>query len=156
VKRPFILTIVAIVIVVMAIVALVFVTQWKGQSHAPVVDLVSGNGTVLHMNVEVADSPGEWTYGLMNRASLPYDAGMIFIFGEDGPRCFYMKDTLIPLDMIFIDSNLTIIDIHENATPLSEDLIFSSGPCRYVLEVNGGLCGASDINIGDKVTILLD
>jgi uncharacterized protein len=154
VKWPIILTLVAIAIVIMAIGALVFVTQWKEQSHAPVVDLVSGNGTVLHIAVEVADSPGEWEQGLMNRTYMPQDAGMIFIFGNDEPRYFWMENTLIPLDMVFIASNLTIIDIHENATPLSRDIIASSGPCRYVLEVNGGLCAADGIDIGDR--ILLD
>jgi uncharacterized membrane protein (UPF0127 family) len=58
--------------------------------------------------------------------------------------------------MIFIASDLTIIDIHENATPLSQDLIASSGPCRYVLEVNGGLCAADGIDIGDRVTLDLN
>jgi uncharacterized protein len=155
-KRPIIVTIVAIAIVVLAIGALVFVTQWKGQPHMPVVNLVSGNGTVLHMNVEVADSPGELEHGLMNRTSMPQDAGMIFIFGDDERRYFWMENTLIPLDMIFIDSDLMIIDIHENATPLSQDLIASSGPCRYVLEVNGGLCAADGIDIGDRITLDLD
>jgi uncharacterized membrane protein (UPF0127 family) len=156
VKRPFIVTIVAIVIVVLAIGALVFVTQLKGISHTPMVDLVRGDGTVIRLDVEVADSPGEWEHGLMNRTSLPQDAGMIFNFGDDEPRYFWMENTLIPLDMIFIASNLTIIDIHENATPLSRDVIGSSGPCRYVLEVNGGLCATDDIDIGDRVTLDLD
>ena len=155
-KRPIIVTIAAIAIVVLAIGGLVFVTQWKGQPHVPAVDLVSGNGTVLHMNVEVADSPGEQRLGLMNRTSMPQDAGMIFVFGNDEPRYFWMENTLIPLDLIFIASDLTIIDIHENATPLSQDLIASSGPCRYVLEVNGGLCAADDIRIGDHVTLDLN
>ena len=152
-KRPIIVTIVAIAIVVLAIVALVFVTQWKGQPHTPVVDLVSGNGTLLRIDVEIADTPGEREHGLMERTTLPQYAGMIFIFNDDEPRYFYMKNTLIPLDMIFIDSNLTIIDIHENATPLCEDIIASSGPCRYVLEVNGGLCASDGIDIGDRVLL---
>lgn len=117
------------------------------------VDLTAGNGTVLHMNVEVASSPGEWAHGLMDRASLPQDAGMLFVFDDYAPRSFWMKDTLIPLDMIFIDDNTTIIDIHRNATPLSEDPIISSGPCRYVLEVNGGFCGAEGIAIGDRIAL---
>jgi uncharacterized protein len=152
VKRPIILTIVAIAIVVLAIGALIFVTQWKGQSHGPLVNLIAGNGTVLRMDVEVADTQGEWEHGLMNRTSLPEDAGMLFIFRNDEPRYFWMDNTLIPLDMLFIANNLTIIDIHENATPMSRDVIGSSGPCRYVLEVNGGLCAADDIDIGDRVT----
>ena len=150
----------AIAIVVMAIGGLILVTQLKGQDNgqdnAPGVDLVSGNGTVTHMDVEIADTPAEWEHGLMNRSAMPEDAGMLFVFGNDAPRYFWMENTLIPLDMIFIAKNLTIIDIHENATPLSRDVIASSGPCRYVLEVNGGLCAADDIDIGDRVTLDLD
>ncbi len=137
----------------LAIGALIYVTQWKGQSHTPVVDLTAGNGTVLHMDVEVADTPDEWEHGLMNRTSMPEDAGMLFIFGNDEPRYFWMDNTLIPLDMLFITKDLTIIDIHENATPMSRDIIGSSGPCRYVLEVNGGFCAAEDIDIGDRIAL---
>lgn len=155
-KRPIIVMLVAIAIVVLAIGALAFVAPWKGQPHAPAIGLVCGNGTVLQMGVEVADSPDEWAQGLMNRTSLPQDTGMIFIFGNDEPRYFWMDNTLIPLDMIFIASNLTIIDIHENATPLSRDIIGSSGPCRYVLEVNGGLCALDGIAIGDRIKLDLN
>jgi uncharacterized protein len=153
VKRPFIVTIVAIALVILAIGALVYIIQLKDQSHTPLVDLTAGNGTLLHMNVEVADTPGEWEYGLMNRTSMPWDVGMLFIFGNDEPRYFWMDNTLIPLDMLFITKDLTIIDIHENATPMSRDVIGSSGPCRYVLEVNGGLCAAEGIDIGDRIAL---
>jgi hypothetical protein len=156
-KRPIIVTIVAIAIVVLAIGALVFVTHWKGQPHSPVVDLVSGNSTVLRMNVEIADTSEERAQGLMNRSSLARNAGMLFIFDSDWYLpAFWMENTLIPLDMIFIAGNLTIVDIYENATPLSRDMIVPSGPCRYVLEVNGGLCAADDIDIGDRVTLDLN
>jgi uncharacterized protein len=158
VNRLFILAISAIALIVLSMSALVFLTQGKGPVtvHASQVDLVCGNGTVLPMGVEVADTPAEWEHGLMNRSSMPGDAGMLFVFGNDAPRYFWMENTLIPLDMIFIAANLTIIDIHENATPLSLDVIASSGPCRYVLEVNGGLCAADDVAIGDRVTLDID
>ncbi len=150
----------ATLIILLAIVALALVVDWKGSSTNPlgtpmsnssVVDLMIDNGEAMHINVEIADSPDEWRYGLMNRASLPQDAGMLFVFEDDEPRYFWMDNTLIPLDMIFIASDLTIINIHENATPLSRDIIASSGPCRYVLEVNGGLCAANGIDVGDHV-----
>lgn len=155
-KRPLIIAIVAIATVVLAIGTLIYVTQWQessGSSQTPVVDLTAGNGTVLHMNVEIADTPGKQEHGLMNRTSMPEDAGMLFVFGNDEPRYFWMENTLIPLDMLFITKDLTIIDIHENARPMSRDIIASAGPCRYVLEVNGGLCAADDIAIGDRVTL---
>jgi uncharacterized membrane protein (UPF0127 family) len=155
VNRLFIVSILGIAIIVLALGALVFVTQQQ-PSHAPTVDLDCGNGTILRISVEVADTPGEQKHGLMNRTSLPRDAGMLFVFNNDDSRYFWMDNTLIPLDMIFIASNLTIIDIHENAMPLSRDIIASSGPCRYVLEINGGLCAANGINVGDRVAMDLD
>jgi uncharacterized protein len=174
VKRPLIVTIVAIALVVLAIGAFIYSIQWNGHSytpvfnltagndtvvhmnvdsHTPVVNLTAGNGTVFHMNIEVADTPDEWENGLMNRTSMPWYAGMLFVFKDDEPRYFWMDNTLIPLDMLFITKDLTIIGIHENATPLSRDIIASSGPCRYVLEVNGGFCADEDIDIGDRITL---
>lgn len=157
VKRLFIVGIAALIVILLALGTLFF-TQHEQSPAAPEtshVDLISGNGTV-RMNVEVADSPGEWASGLMNRTSMPQDAGMIFIFGNEAPRYFWMENTLIPLDMIFIASNLTIIDIHENAVPLCEDIIASSVPCKYVLEINGGLCAESGIEVGDRVALDLN
>ena len=154
----------AIAVVVIAIGALIYVAQpgpgpgpgGKNATvtpHPPVVDLVNGNGSVLRMDVEIADTPAEQNTGLMNRSSLAEDAGMLFVWDRDVRYDFWMENTLIPLDMIFIASNLTIIDIHENAVPLSTDHISSSLPYRYVLEVNGGLCAADDIDIGDRVAL---
>jgi uncharacterized membrane protein (UPF0127 family) len=168
VNRKSVITFVVIAIIVLATGALVLAAQWKGHDtelsvnnntvtiDLPVVDLLCDNGSVIRLDVEVADSPDEWTHGLMDRTSLPEDAGMLFVFDDVVQRCFWMQDTLIPLDMIFIADNLTIIDIHRNATPLSEEHIYSSGPCRYVLEVNGGLCEADGIEIGDRVTLDID
>jgi uncharacterized membrane protein (UPF0127 family) len=168
VNRLFIVSILAIAIIVLALGALVYVTQWNGHEadlpgkdntetpHVPVVDMVCDNGTVMRMDIEIAETPDEQKTGLMNRTSLAEYAGMLFVFDDDDRRYFWMENTLIPLDMIFIASNLTIIDIHENATPMSQDIIASSGACRYVLEVNGGLCAANGIDIGDRVTLDLN
>jgi len=64
-----------------------------------------------------------------------------------------MKNTPLPLDMIFVDSGLTIVDINHNATPYSESIFTSAEPCRYVVEVNGGYCEANGIAVGDKIKI---
>jgi uncharacterized membrane protein (UPF0127 family) len=156
VKRLFIVGIAALIVILLALGALFF-TQPEQSPAAPETShvVLIGNGTV-RMNVEIADTPGEWASGLMNRTSMPQDAGMIFIFGNEAPRYFWMENTLIPLDMIFIASNLTIIDIHENAVPLCEDIIASSGPCKYVLEINGGQCAESGIEVGDRVALDLN
>ncbi|CAJ38261.1 DUF192 domain-containing protein [Methanocella arvoryzae] len=104
--------------------------------------------------VEIADEPDEHARGLMNRTMLDADSGMLFIFEGNEPHSFWMENTLIPLDMIFIDQEGTIINIHENATPLSRDIIESAGPCKYVLEVNGGTCERKNIRAGDSIDII--
>ena len=104
--------------------------------------------------VEIADEPDEHATGLMNRTLLDADSGMLFIFEGSEPHSFWMKNTLIPLDMIFIDQEGIIINIHENATPLSRDIIESAGPCKYVLEVNGGTCEKKNIRAGDSMIIV--
>ncbi len=121
--------------------------------HNVSLKITSNDGSIHNFYVEMALTPEEHARGLMNRTSVPADAGMLFDFGDTEVRRFWMENTLIPLDMVFIDQNGKIIDIHENATPLSRDTITSSGPCRYVLEVNGGICRSDNICIGDKVTV---
>lgn len=117
------------------------------------VHIIRADDREIAVQAEIADTIEERSYGLMNRASLEEDAGMIFIFEEAGPHSFWMKNTLIPLDMIFIAENMTIVDIHKNATPLSEEPIIPCADCKYVLEVNGGFCDKNGITIGDKVEI---
>ncbi len=109
----------------------------------------------IEINVEVADTNEEMIKGLMFREELCENCGMLFIFDDSNYRSFWMKNTLIPLDIIFIDENFEIMDI-KYAVPCYED------PCRtydskekskYVLEVNEGFTANNSINIGDKVEI---
>jgi uncharacterized membrane protein (UPF0127 family) len=152
------LTITAIVVmafIVLAIAALIYVPQQRAGSatlKTQKVDLINDSGTV-RLDVEVADNEATREHGLMNRTSLATDAGMLFVFDSDWKWSFWMDNTLIPLDMIFVAGNLTIVDIHENAKPMSRDVIVPSAPCRYVLEVNGGLCKAEGINVGDHIKL---
>lgn len=104
----------------------------------------------VKIDAEVADTPSERSAGLMNRKFLASDSGMLFVFDEEGERNFWMKNTLIPLDMIFLDKNKEITAIIENATPCYEEpcpLYSSRG--MYVIEVNGGFVGKHNINVGD-------
>jgi len=101
--------------------------------------------------VEVADSEGEREQGLMNRKSLPADHGMIFVFPRSQPVQFWMKNTFIPLDMIFVDEKGAIAGIKANAKPLSEDIISSPESVRYVIELNGGEAARIKAERGDKV-----
>jgi uncharacterized protein len=101
--------------------------------------------------VEVATTKQQQEQGLMFRRSLPANAGMLFDFGSTRPAAFWMKNTLIPLDMLFIAADGRIADIHERAVPLSEATIYSKVPVRAVLELNGGTVDRLGIHLGDVV-----
>jgi uncharacterized protein len=101
--------------------------------------------------VELAVSPEQQRQGLMFRRSLPADGGMLFDFGDTRPAAFWMRNTLIPLDMLFIAADGRIADIHERAVPLSDVTIESRVPVRGVLELNGGTVSRLGIRLGDLV-----
>ena len=107
-----------------------------------------GEATVT---AEVATTPSEIARGLMYRDHLPYDAGMLFLMGQDAVWSFYMRNTFIPLDMIFITRDLTVAGVVANAQPCTETLRSIHKPSSYVLEVNGGWAGAHQITAGAKV-----
>ena len=95
------------------------------------------------ITTEEAVSPAEVAKGLMYRATLPEEQGMIFIFKKDKPLYFWMKNVIINLDIIFLDKDLVIRKIHHVATPCNKPpcKIYKSGfPARYALEVSGGFC----------------
>jgi uncharacterized protein len=112
---------------------------------------IVASGGRYHFNIEMAVSPGQMEQGLMYRRTLPADAGMLFDYGRTQPVSFWMKNTLIPLDMIFIKADGTIAGIHERATPLSLEPIPGPAPVRAVLEVNGGTAARLGIKPGDQV-----
>jgi uncharacterized membrane protein (UPF0127 family) len=118
-----------------------------------IVQLISGSGSSTQIRAEIARSSEEINTGLMYRTSLPADRGMLFVFSGDGMHSFHMENTYIPLDMVFITSDNKIVNIYANAQPLSTNWIPSGSPCHYVLEVNGGVCAANNIKVGDTVSI---
>lgn len=103
------------------------------------------------VQIEVADTPDEREHGLMDRQSMPADAGMLFDFGLDRPVTMWMKNTYIPLDMVFMDAEGIVRHIAVNAQPLSLDMIESGGPVRYVLELNGGAAARYGLKVGDRL-----
>ena len=109
------------------------------------------------LKVELAQAPGEKAKGLMYRAELPEDSGMLFVFDRDAPRAFWMKNTLIPLDMIFINSQMKVVEVKSKVPPCREDPCpsYPSEPAMYVLEINGGLAERKGIVVGDTVTLKL-
>ncbi|MEJ2377923.1 MAG: DUF192 domain-containing protein [Pseudolabrys sp.] len=102
-------------------------------------------------SVELADTPAARAKGLMLRKKLPDGQGMLFDFHQQQNVSFWMKNTLIPLDMIFIRGDGVISHIAENTKPLSTRLIPSDGPVLAVLEVSGGTCRRLGIAPGDRV-----
>jgi uncharacterized protein len=102
-------------------------------------------------SVEVATTPEQMEQGLMFRKSLAPDAGMIFDFKTPQPAMMWMKNTLIPLDMLFVDAQGRIVNIHERAVPGSLETIGSGAPVRAVIELNGGTASRLGIKPGDRV-----
>jgi uncharacterized membrane protein (UPF0127 family) len=106
---------------------------------------------IKKIDIEIADNYYERAIGLMYRRSMPDTAGMLFVFEQSKPQSFYMKNTYIPLDIIFVDENKQIVTIHKNTKPLSDNRIPSYRDSMYVLEVNAGFCDKYGINIGDYI-----
>jgi uncharacterized membrane protein (UPF0127 family) len=113
-------------------------------------EIATARGTVK-FEVELADSPAEQQQGLMWRGSMPADHGMIFDFGQADARSFWMKNTYIPLDIIFIRDDGRILSVAQNTTPLSEAPVPSFGAARAVLEINAGLSEKLGIAPGNRV-----
>ena len=121
--------------------------------HAKVepLDIVNAAGKVVHLKVEVVDTDATRECGLMFRKSLAPDGGMLFDFKTVQQVSFWMKNTLIPLDMLFIDKNGRIVNIYRQARPQNLDPIPSDEPVLGVLEISGGRAQDLDISPGDKV-----
>ncbi|MGI9010834.1 MAG: DUF192 domain-containing protein [Nitrososphaeraceae archaeon] len=106
--------------------------------------------------IEIANDPYEIQKGLMFRKSLEWNNGMLFVYGDERYRSFWMKNTNIPLDIIFVDKNFKIVDIKKNAKPCLSykcPSYPSKAPANYVLEVNGDFVNKNKIQIGDKLII---
>lgn len=104
-----------------------------------------------HFFVEMADNDDRRMLGLMHRRQMAADAGMLFDFKRDAPVAMWMRNTLIPLDMLFADHGGIVRHIHERAVPLSEAIISSDGAIRAVLEVNGGTVSRLGLKVGDRM-----
>jgi uncharacterized membrane protein (UPF0127 family) len=117
----------------------------------PEVTIAAQNGREFTFLVEVADGPAKRELGLMYRRDLPADRGMIFLFPQEAEQTFWMKNTPIPLDMIFIDSQHRIVGIVEQAAPFSLEPRSVGRPSQFVLEINGGLSRRYGIKAGDPV-----
>ena len=138
---------------VLAAVRLTGVLIWLAAGMAaaacrPDVVELRGSASVSRFAVEVADDPAERATGLMNRPGLASSAGMLFVYETPQHARFWMRDTLIPLDMIFADQTGLVTRVHENAIPLDETGIDGGPEVKLVLEINGGLARALGIGPG--------
>lgn len=113
---------------------------------------VLSGGATHAFQVEIADDEQERETGLMNRDSLPVGQGMLFLFPDARERAFWMKNTHIPLDIIYISKSGEVISIQKNTMPMNETPLHSFGPAAAVLEINGGQADALGIKPGDRIT----
>lgn len=113
--------------------------------------IVTRDGTRHTFNVEMALTAEQQTIGEMFRTAVPVDGGMLFDWGTPRPSIMWMKNTLIPLDMVFINADGTIRSIAENTVPHSLAAVDSRGPVRATLELAGGTTARLNIRVGDKV-----
>ena len=102
-------------------------------------------------DIELALTPQQMAQGLMYRRTLAADAGMLFDYGDPQPIAMWMKNTFIPLDMIFVAKDGKVVDFHERAVPMSLDTIESKIPAKAVIEVNAGTVARLGVQVGDTV-----
>ena len=101
---------------------------------------------------EISESDFDVQTGLMYRDSMKKNEGMLFIFDDEKERYFYMKNTKIPLDLIYVNSKKKIVSFQKNAQPFDESSLPSNAKAKYVLEINAGLIENLPLTIGDSIT----
>ncbi|MEM9679997.1 MAG: DUF192 domain-containing protein [Bacteroidota bacterium] len=111
----------------------------------------SDDSVIQTLDIEIADDDYQIQTGLMYRDSMKEKQGMLFIFPDMQLRNFYMKNTRIPLDIIYIDADYKIVSFQRHAKPYDETSLPSEAPAKYVLEVNAGLVEEWQLNKGDKI-----
>jgi uncharacterized membrane protein (UPF0127 family) len=129
--------------------ALLFAAPAAAQALEPLT-LVTASGE-HKFEVEIAKTVDQRAKGLMYRRFMPEDRGMLFEFETNAPVAFWMENTYISLDMVFISPDGTVTHIAANAEPLSQAVIPSGGPCIGVLEINAGVAAKIGLAVGDKV-----
>jgi uncharacterized protein len=163
------------IVAIILVIALIFgglistgILNFSKNSDEPIAESSTDNSTVTEpqfkkegeltflknqekLTIEIADNEAETTQGLMYRRSMPDSCGMVFIFADSQPRNFWMKNTYLPLDILYLDESKKIVTIQANRTPFSEEEIPSFEDAKYVLEVNAGYCKRKGIKKDDVV-----
>ncbi len=112
---------------------------------------VVSDSIIKKLDIEIADDEYQTQTGLMYRHSMKDNQAMLFIFENEQPRSFYMKNTEFPLDIIYVNSKKKIVSIQKNAKPFDETSLPSNAPVLYVLEVKAGLTDLWNLQIGDRI-----
>ncbi|HCO55916.1 DUF192 domain-containing protein [Pelagibacterium nitratireducens] len=137
-------------LIMSALMLLVSLSPALAQDSEDLAVIHSGDQSFT-FTVEIADTPEETSRGLMFREELAPDAGMLFDFIDERPTSFWMQNTLIPLDMLFIKADGEIVRIHENAIPMDTTPIPSGEPVRFVLEIPGGRSAELGLEAGARL-----
>jgi uncharacterized protein len=133
------------------------VLAFTGGAHAQLVTFTRSKLVIstakgqFPFDIELALTPPQMGQGLMYRRTLAADAGMLFDYGDPQPIAMWMKNTFIPLDMIFVGKDGKVVDLHERAVPMSLDTIESKVPAKAVIEVNAGTIARLAVQLGDTV-----
>jgi len=123
-----------------------FIQEGRLEVFAP-----DGKKILQKFDIEIADVVAERTRGLMFRRSMPTDRAMLFLFDRSEQQSFWMRNTYIPLDIIYINDQLQVVSIQKNCKALNDTPLPSVGPAQYVLEINGGLSDKLGIKPGSRV-----
>lgn len=137
---------------IILITSIVFLSSFTYSSNYSTLIKIKSNNEEIYFNVEIANTENQRIKGLMNRDDIKNNEGMLFIFPSEHKVNMWMKDTYIPLDIIFISKNKYIVDIIKNTKPESKTILQSKFVAKYVLEIKAGLVEFLNINIGDIVS----
>jgi uncharacterized membrane protein (UPF0127 family) len=117
-----------------------------------IIHKIATDSTEIKLDIEIADTDYDIQTGLMYRSSMETNQGMLFVFDDVVERHFYMKNTQIPLDIIYLDANRKIVSFQKNAKPFDETSLPSNVPAKYVLEVNAGMSDVWSVKEGDSIS----
>ena len=113
--------------------------------------IFKSDATQIQLDIEIADTDFDVQTGLMYRDTMAENQGMLFVFDDEKPRSFYMKNTRMPLDIIYISADKKIVSFQKNAQPFNENSLPSNLPAQYVLEINAGLADTWQLKLGDSL-----
>lgn len=134
------------------------IVQETNQPGAPTgtASITNRFGVTNSLTLEIAADPESRRVGLMFRTFMPFDQGMLFVYSQEAPREFWMQNTPLSLDIIFLDSEFQIVNIHESTTPMqTAETYESAAPAQYIIETNAGWAQFAQIVPGDRFQVTL-